>query len=92
LLAQVHESLEPGGWFVFSVEEMIPDHDGVMPGNGNWALQRQGRYVHAFDYVYGAAIAAGFRVSQIDRPVIRHEAGAAVPGLLLTLERIDHDG
>ena len=38
----VHEALEPGGWFVFSVERVLPDHDGVMPGNGNWALQRQG--------------------------------------------------
>jgi predicted TPR repeat methyltransferase len=91
LLAQVHESLEPGGWFIFSLEEVLPDHDGIVPGNGNWALQRQGRYAHAPDYVHEAACAAGFRVSRMDRPVIRHEAGAAVPGLLLTLERIRHD-
>jgi predicted TPR repeat methyltransferase len=92
LLAQVHEALEPGGWFVFSVEQVLPDHDGVMPGNGNWALQRLGRYAHAPDYVYEAACAAGFRVSRMDRPIIRREAGAAVPGLLLTLERVLHDG
>ncbi len=91
LLAQVHEALEPGGWFVFSVEQVLPDHDGVMPGNGNWALQRLGRYAHAPDYVYEAACAAGFRVSRMDRPMIRREAGAAVPGLLLTLERVLHD-
>ena len=92
LLAQVHTSLEPGGWFVFSVEEMLPDHDGVVPGNGKWALQRQGRYTHAPDYVYEAACAAGFRVSRIDRPVVRHEAGAPVPGLLLILERTQDNG
>jgi predicted TPR repeat methyltransferase len=92
LLAHVHDSLEPGGWFVFSVEEVLADHDGVMPGNGNWALQRQGRYAHAPDYVYESACVAGFRVVRMDRPVIRHEAGAAVPGLLLALERMDHDG
>lgn len=92
LLAQVHEALQPGGWFIFSVEELLSDHDGVIPGNGNWALQRQGRYAHTPDYVYEAACAAGFRVVRRDRPIIRQEAGAAVPGLLLTLERLGHDG
>ncbi len=33
-----------------------------MPGNGNWALQRQGRYAHAEHYVYEVVCAAGFRV------------------------------
>jgi predicted TPR repeat methyltransferase/thioredoxin-like negative regulator of GroEL len=92
LLAKVHSRLEPGGWFVFSVEQILPDHDGVIPGNGNWALQRQGRYAHAEHYVYEAACAAGFRVVRIDRPVVRQEAGADVPGLLLAVERIRHDG
>jgi predicted TPR repeat methyltransferase/thioredoxin-like negative regulator of GroEL len=91
LLARVHQRLEPGGWFVFSVEKILPDHDGVVPGNGNWALQRQGRYVHAEHYVYDAVCAAGFRVRRIDRPVVRQEAGADVPGLLLVAERIRHD-
>ena len=88
----VHKRLEPGGWFIFSVEEILPDHDGVMPGNGQWALQRQGRYAHAEHYVYEAACAAGFRVLRMDRPVIRQEAGANVPGLLFAIERIRHDG
>src|SRR3978361_1629208 len=46
LLDLVHRRLEPGGWFIFSVEKILPDHDGVVPGNGHWALQRQGRYAH----------------------------------------------
>lgn len=92
LLALVHRRLDVGGWFVFSVEEVLPDHDGVMPGNGNWALQRQGRYAHAESYVYEAACAAGFRVLRVDRPVVRQEAGADVPGLLFAIERIRHDG
>jgi predicted TPR repeat methyltransferase/thioredoxin-like negative regulator of GroEL len=91
LLALVHQRLEPGGWFVFSVERILPDHDGVIPGNGNWALQRQGRYAHAEHYVYEAVCAAGFRVLRIDRPAIRQEVEADVPGLLLAVERIRHD-
>jgi predicted TPR repeat methyltransferase len=92
ILALVHKRLEPNGWFVFSVEELQPDHDGIVPGNGNWALQRQGRYVHAEQYLYEVARDAGFRIMHIERPVIRQEAGADVPGLLLAIERIRHDG
>ena len=91
LLGLVHKRLEPGGWFVFSVEKMLADHDGIMPGNGAWALQRQGRYVHAEHYIYEAVCDAGFRILRMDRPVIRQEAGADVPGLLLAVERIRHD-
>jgi predicted TPR repeat methyltransferase len=91
LLAIVHQRLEPGGWFVFSVEQVLPDHDGIVPGNGKWALQRQGRYAHAEEYVYEAVCAAGFRVLRIDRPIVRQEAGADVPGLLFAIERIHHD-
>jgi predicted TPR repeat methyltransferase/thioredoxin-like negative regulator of GroEL len=88
LLALVHRRLEPAGWFVFSVERLLPDHDGVIPGNGNWALQRQGRYAHAEHYVYEAVCAAGFRVLRLDHPVIRQEAGSDVSGLLLAVERL----
>ena len=87
LLDLVHRRLEPSGWFVFSVEQILPDHDGMVPGNGNWALQRQGRYAHNEDYVYEAACGAGFRILRLDRPVIRQEAGIDVPGLLFVIER-----
>jgi predicted TPR repeat methyltransferase len=92
LFAAVRQSLEPGGWFIFSVERMLPDHDGVIPGNGHWALQRQGRYAHSEDYVYEAVLAAGFRVLRVDRPAIRQEAETDVPGLLLTAERLRDEG
>jgi predicted TPR repeat methyltransferase len=91
LLDLVHARLEQGGWFVFSVERLLPDHDGAVPGNGNWALQRQGRYAHAEHYVYEALCSAGFRVLRMDRPVIRQEGGSDVPGLLLAVERMRDD-
>jgi predicted TPR repeat methyltransferase len=92
LFALVHARLAAGGWFIFSVEVLLPDYDGIVPGNGRWALQRMGRYAHANDYVHEAAIAAGFRIVRTDRPVIRREGGAAVPGIMLTVERPGHDG
>jgi predicted TPR repeat methyltransferase len=91
ILAIVHQRLEPNGWFVFSLEQLLPDHDGIVPGNGRWALHRQGRYTHAEAYVYEAACAAGFRVTRVDHPVVRQEAGADVPGLLFAIERIRDD-
>jgi predicted TPR repeat methyltransferase len=88
VLRAVHARLEPRGRFIFSTEALLPDHDGLVPGDGRWALQRPGRYAHSFDYVYETAIAAGFRVLRIDRPTVRREAGSAVPGLLLTVQRL----
>jgi predicted TPR repeat methyltransferase len=92
ILAAAHARLEPGGWFLFSTEELLPDHDGTVPGNGSWALHRLGRYAHAPDYVHEAACAAGFRVVLTDRHAIRREAGADVAGVLIAAERLRHDG
>ena len=79
--------LDPGGWFVFSVEELLPDHDGTVPGNGAWALQRQGRYAHSFAYVAAAAQAAGFHARLMEPQTIRFEANAPVAGTFAVLER-----
>ena len=87
VLAAVHGSLEPGGWFIFSLEELLPDHQGVVPGGGEWALQRQGRYAHGIDYVTGAACHAGFVIRGLQRQTLRHEADAPVAGFLAVLER-----
>jgi predicted TPR repeat methyltransferase len=92
LFAAVHARLEPGGWFVFSVEELLPDAEGTQPGNGAWALLRQGRYAHTASYVHESACKAGFRVNALLHEVVRHEAGAPVAGLLTVLERTRHDG
>ena len=58
---------------------------GIVPGNGDYALGRQGRYAHAVHYVYKAVYDAGLLVLGFERRVIRKEGGANVPGLLLTL-------
>ncbi len=86
VFVQAHQSLEPDGWFVFSLEEVPADHAGLTPDNQNWALHRQGRYAHAAGYVCETARAAGFRVVRMDRLIGRYEAAAPVPGLLLVLQ------
>ncbi len=91
LLAAVQRRLEPGGWFVFSLEELLPDHAGAMPGDGKWALQRQGRYAHSVAYVAASARDAGFMVRALEQQALRLEADAPVGGILVVLERPSHD-
>jgi predicted TPR repeat methyltransferase len=91
LLAAVHARLQPGGWFVFSVEELLPDYDGLVPGDGRWALQRQGRYAHAMDYVADTVRQAGFTTRVLERQTVRFEAGVPVAGIVAVLERTQHD-
>lgn len=92
VLPAVHGRLEPGGWFVFSLETLLPDLDGVVPGNGDWALLRQGRYAHAVDYARRVALDAGFVIRHLAPEIVRHEAGTPVEGVLMVLERARHDG
>jgi predicted TPR repeat methyltransferase len=87
VLAAVHRRLEPGGWFVLSLEELVADHEGNVPGDGGWALQRQGRYVHSFPYVRAVAGGAGLSVRALEHQTIRSEANAPVGGMLAVLER-----
>ena len=88
----VHARMEPAGWFIFSVETLVADHDGNVPGNGDWSLQRLGRYAHSTDYVIQSALRAGFHIRILRSEPVRFEAGVEVPGLLVVLERIRHDG
>jgi predicted TPR repeat methyltransferase len=92
LFAAVHARLEPGGWFVFSVEELLPGHDGTAHGNEEWALGRLGRYAHSMGYIADAAREAGFAVRTLERQTLRYEEDAPVPGLFAVLECVQHDG
>ncbi len=91
MLSAVRDRMRPGGRFIFSVEELLPDHDGTIPGNGDWAPGRLGRYSHAAHYITSAADALGFRCLSLDRETVRYEAGGPVAGLLIVLERPRYD-
>lgn len=87
MLGAVRDRMRPGGRFIFTVEELLADHDGTIPGNGDWALGRQGRYAHAARYVASTVDALGFRCLALERETLRYEAGGPVAGLLMVLER-----
>src|SRR6185437_5438796 len=82
VMTAVHASLETNGRFVCSSEELVPDLAGVIPGNGDWALQRQGRYAHDFGYFRRAAEQARLAVVRLERQTVRFEADAPVAGIL----------
>jgi predicted TPR repeat methyltransferase len=91
LLGAVHSRLEPGGWFVFSVEELLPEQGAGVAATGDWAVQRQGRYAHSINYLFESAVHAGFAVRSLERQTIRFEVEAPVSGILAVLERTQHD-
>jgi predicted TPR repeat methyltransferase len=89
LLCAVQARLARGGLFIFSVELLRPDRDGVVPGNGDWALGWLGRYSHAEHYVTRVATETGLAVRQAAREILRNEAGAPVLGFVAVLEQRD---
>lgn len=91
MLGAVFDSLRPGGRFIFSLEELLPNQDGTTPGNGDWAPGRLGRYAHSPGYLVRAAAECGYRCLTVDRETLRYEAGGPVAGLLVVLERPRND-
>ncbi len=96
ILSAVFTRLAPGGLFLFSAEELLPDADGHLPVNvqdgGGWSLGRQGRYAHTAGYLTQAAEAAGFTIRSLRPEIQRFEAGAPVHGFHVVLERSGHAG
>ena len=71
--------LQPGGCFLFSVEEA--------DAGQSLQLRPSARYAHSPGYVTGLAAAHGLAVQQVDRQTLRHDQGQAVAGLLMRLAR-----
>lgn len=91
VMAAVHSRLDPGGWFIFTTEELLPDHHDNVHGNGDWVLERMGRYAHSMSYVATTAKAAGFAIRTLERQTLRYESDAPVAGIFVVLERERHD-
>ena len=91
VMAAVHSRIEPGGWFVFTVEELLPGHNDGVQGDGDWVLEQMGRYAHSMAYVARTAQEAGFAIRTLVRQTLRYEFDAPVAGIFVVLERERHD-
>jgi predicted TPR repeat methyltransferase len=74
--------LQPGGYFIFSVEQ----HPEVQLDH-HYVLQVNGRYSHHKSYVDEALQAAGFYICQIQDIVPRLESGKEVDGALIVAQK-----
>ena len=79
VFAGVARVLEPGGWFVFSVERA---DDGV-----DFELRDSLRYAHAARYLRALAAAHGFDVGEIAEATLREDRRRPIAGLLVLLQR-----
>ncbi|MAF49727.1 MAG: hypothetical protein CMM10_15835 [Rhodospirillaceae bacterium] len=65
--------LNPGGWFLFTVE-LLPE--------GAYALQSTGRYAHSTGYIRETASGAGFKLDSLDPITPRRDGTRNIEGLL----------
>ena len=71
--------LQPGGCFLFSVEEA--------DAGQSLQLRPSARYAHSQGYAAGLAAAHGLSVQHVEQQTLRHDQGRAVVGLLMRLAR-----
>lgn len=79
VFAGVAQVLQPGGAFVFSLEEA--DAGSALQ------LRPSARYAHSSAYAQEMAAQHGFSVTHQERQTLRHDQGVPIAGLLLRLER-----
>jgi predicted TPR repeat methyltransferase len=82
LMHAARSALQPGGYFIFTVEALA---ESEAANSAGYHLQPSGRYVHALAYIGDCAQTAGLRVVAARAEVLREEAGSEVQGWLLTL-------
>jgi predicted TPR repeat methyltransferase len=79
VFAGVARVLEPGGWFVFSVERA---DDGL-----DFELRGTLRYAHSARYLRTLAASGGFDVGEITEATLREDQRRPIAGLLVLLQR-----
>jgi predicted TPR repeat methyltransferase len=83
VLAGFHGAMRDGAHLCFTVEKSVA-HPVVAAG---FELHPHGRYSHAPEYLATKAREAGLEILHWDEAPVRHEAGAAVMGLIVTAKR-----
>ena len=79
LFAQAGRVLRNDGLLVFSIETLTDE--------GDFKLQRSGRFAHAARYIEGLAARHGLRVAHADPVDLRLELGLPVPGILYQVRK-----
>lgn len=72
-------ALQPGGLFAFSAEALDADETFI--------LRPSGRYAHATEYIRKLAHTTGFIVLDLERIVLRKDAGKSIEGNIFILQR-----
>jgi predicted TPR repeat methyltransferase len=85
VFGEAARTLEPGGWFAFSVEA-LEDVAGT-PGGADYAITLSNRFAHALGYVERLAAAHGFVPVAVRQAALRREDGRDVAGHLVLLRR-----
>ncbi len=78
LFQQAYLSLQPGGYFIFNIEEGAED---------SYQMTSSGRFAHNESYVIGLAEQYGFAIQHLDHIVIREQNKQPVRGCLFVLQR-----
>jgi predicted TPR repeat methyltransferase len=94
VFALITSLLRPGGWLIFSVEEMTADTAAVN-GEGpavssavaGFALLEHGRYAHSASYIERVLGRAGLAPTAMRPAELRFERGAPVQGLIAVARR-----
>lgn len=80
VLAAACSAVRPGGWLVFTVEVLDE------PAAAGHRLLHHGRYAHRREAIEGGLYAAGWQSAELERVVLRQEAGQPVQGWLVSAQ------
>ena len=78
LLAAVSHALKPGGYFVFSIEQLI---------EGDWLLQPSGRYAHSRSYLEQVCAEVGLAPVDTRAVMLREHFGEPLNGLAMVFRK-----
>ena len=83
VVAAARAALRPGGLFVFTLEELVVDDEGL-----EHQLEPHGRYAHAQRYAEAVLHGSGFG-TDIVHAELRMESGSPVPGLVIRATAVE---
>ena len=87
IFAHVSQRLNAKGWFVCSVEELLPDHGQCHSREWRVGFERAGSLCARSGLCDWSGAQTGLKVRTLERQTLRYEADAPVHGIFVVLER-----